>query len=117
MIGKVCAFRRRERCQTIRRRGGPGSGDNSRPAGRAAGTAATRAGDRVKAEIGAGFSVGATQATQQIIAFMALGAWLGVCSGEDWPASWHGAAFAGDADAPTAPSASTDRAPISSNRD
>ena len=118
MIGTICAFTRRERCQTIRRRGGPGSGDNSRPAGRAAGTAATRAGDRVKAEIGAGFGVGAaTQATQQTIAFMALGAWLGVCSGEDWPVSWHGVAFAGDAEAPTAPTASTDRAPISSKRD
>ena len=77
-----------------------------------------RDGDRVGPETGAGSSVGAaTQATQQTIAFMALGAWLGVCSGEDWPVSWHGAAFAGDADAPTAPSASTDRAPISSKRD
>lgn len=71
--------------------------------------------------MGAGSSVGvATQATQQIIAFMALGAWLGVWSGEDWPDSWQGATVAGDAEAPTAPtapSASTDRAPISSNRD
>lgn len=105
-------------CQTIRGRGGPGSGASRRPAGRAAGTATTRDGDRVGPETGAGSSVGvATQATQQIIAFMALGAWLGVWSGEDWPVSWQGAAVAGDAEAPTEPSASTDRAPISSNRD
>ena len=81
-----------------------------------------RDGDRVGPETGAGSSVGtATQATQQIIAFMALGAWFGVWSGEDWlvswPVSWHGAAVDGDAEAPTAPRASTDRAPISSNRD
>lgn len=109
-------------CQAIRRRGGPGSGDSRRPAGRAAGTAATRDGDRVGPETGAVAIVGvATQATQQIIAFMALGAWAGVWSGEDWPVSWpvswQGAAVAGDAKAPTAPSASTDKAPISSNRD
>ena len=48
-----------------------------------------RDGDRVGPETGAGSSVGvATQATQQIIAFMALGAWFGVWSGEDWPVSW-----------------------------
>ena len=48
-----------------------------------------RDGDRVGPDIGAGSSVGvATQATQQIIAFMALGAWFGVWSGEDWPVSW-----------------------------
>jgi len=85
-----------------------------------------RDGDRVGPETGAWSSVGtATQATQQIIAFMALGAWFGVWSGEDrpvsWPVSrpvsWQGAAVAGDAEAPTAPSASTDRALISSNRD
>ena len=81
-----------------------------------------RDGDRVGPETGAGSSVGvATQATQQIIAFMALGAWFGIWSGEDWPVSWpvswQGAAVAGDAEAPTAPSASTDRALISSNRD
>lgn len=81
-----------------------------------------RDGDRVGPETGAGSSVGvATQATQQIIAFMALGVWFGVWSGEDWPVSWpvswQGAAVAGDAEAPTAPSASTDRAPNNSNRD
>lgn len=77
-----------------------------------------RDGDRVGPETGAGSSVGTpTQATQQIIAFMALAAWFGICSGEDWPVSWQGAAVAGDAEAPTAPSASTDRAPINSNRD
>jgi len=38
-----------------------------------------RDGDRVGPETGAGSSVGAaTQATQQTIAFMAFGAWLGV---------------------------------------
>ena len=81
-----------------------------------------RDGDRVGPETGAWSSVGtATQATQQIIAFMALGAWFGIWSGEDWPVpwpvSWQGAAVAGDAEAPTAPSASTDRAPNNSNRD
>lgn len=66
-------------CQTIRGRGGPGSGASRCPAGKAVGTAAMRDGDRVGPETGAGSSVGtATQATQQIIAFMALGAWLGV---------------------------------------
>ena len=66
-------------CQTIRRRGGPGSGDSRCPTGKAAGTAAMRDGDRVGPETGAGSSVGvATQATQQTITFMAFGAWLGV---------------------------------------
>lgn len=66
-------------CQAIRRRGGPGSGDSRCPTGKAAGTAEMRDGDRVGPDIGAGFSVGvATQATQQLIAFMALGAWFGV---------------------------------------
>ena len=73
-------------CQTIRRRGGPGSGDSSCPIGKAAGTAAMHDGDRGGPGMGAGLSVGvATQATQQIIAFMALGVRLGVWSGEDWP--------------------------------
>ena len=76
-------------CQAIRRRGGPGSGDSRCPTGKAAETATTRDGDRVGPETGAGAIVGvATQATQQIIAFMALGAWFGVWSGEDWPVSW-----------------------------
>ena len=81
-------------------------------------TAASRAGETFKLDKGAGSGVGvATQATQQIIAFMALGAWLGASPGMGWPVSWQGAAAAGDAEAPTAPSASTAKAPISSNRD
>ncbi len=76
-------------CQAIRRRGGPGSGDSRCPTGKAAETATTRDGERVGPETGAGAIVGvATQATQQIIAFMAFGAWFGVWSGEDWPVSW-----------------------------
>lgn len=76
-------------CQTIRRRGGPGSGASRCPTGKAIGTAATRDGETVGPDMGAGSSVRvATQATQQIIAFMALGAWFGVWSGEDWPVSW-----------------------------
>ena len=72
--------------------------------------------------MGAGSNVGvATQARQQIIVFMALGVWFGIWSGEDWPVSWpvswQGAAVAGDAEAPIAPSASTERAPMSSTRD
>ena len=81
-------------------------------------TAARRAGGTFKPDRGAESSVGvATQATQQIIAFIALGAWLGASPGMGWPVSWQGAAAAGDADAPTVPSASTARAPINSNRD
>lgn len=54
----------------------------------------------------------ATQATQQIIAFIASGE----CSGGSdigAPVSWQGGVDAGAADAPTAPSDSTARAPIS----
>ncbi len=75
MIVTDCALVRRERCQTIRRRGGPGSGDRSRPAGMSISPAARRAGETFNPDRGAGSNVGvATQATQQIIAFMALGA-------------------------------------------
>ena len=54
----------------------------------------------------------ATQATQQIIAFIALDE----CSGGSdigAPVSWQGGVDAGAAEAPTAPSDNTARAPIS----
>jgi hypothetical protein len=61
------------RVQAIRRRGGPGSGDRRRPAGRSTSGALRRAGEIVGAKRPAGSTAGAaTQAAQQAMAFIAL---------------------------------------------